>query len=179
MNVLCGEDSDEEEGIFGLREVGDISHEEATAAFSSDDEDGEEAEERGGVHMLTAAGNLRPRPTYVWGRLGSRAEYVKIMIDSGNTVDDLVSEEFARRLGLEGDEVRDHIAVPTAATATTVLVVRRCREMTAKLEGIEGEFTIWPLVVKGLTHPVNLGQHFLGCHWCSLDFATGCTQLGV
>ena len=31
----------------------------------------------------------------------------------------------------------------------------------------------------GLTHPVNLGQHFLGIHWCSLDFATGCTQLGV
>ena len=30
----------------------------------------------------------------------------KIMIDSGNTVGDLVSEEFARQLGqLEGDEV--------------------------------------------------------------------------
>ena len=129
--------------------------------------------------MLAAAGNLRPGPAYVWGRLGGRAEYVKIMIDSGNTVGDLVSEEFARRLGLEGDEVQDHIAVPTAATATTVLVVRRCREMTAKLEGIEGEFTIRPLVVRGLTHPVNLGQHFLGCHWCSLDFAAGYTQLGV
>ena len=36
-----------------------------------------------------------------------------------------------------------------------------------------------PLVVRALTHPVNLGQHFLGRHWCSLDFAAGCTQLGV
>ena len=62
MNVLCGEDSDEEEGIFGLREVGDISDEEAAAAFSSDDEDEEEAKEAGGVHMLAAAGNLRPGP---------------------------------------------------------------------------------------------------------------------
>ena len=180
---MCGEDSDEEEGIFRLQEVGDICDEEAAAAFSSDeeegDEEGEEAEEAGGVHMLAATGNLRPGPAYVWGRLGGQAEYVKIMIDSGNTVGDLVSEEFARRLGLEGDEVRDHIAVPTAATTTTVLVVRRCREMTAKLEGIEGEFTIRPLVVRGLTHPVNLGQHFLGRHWCSLDFAAGCTQLGV
>ena len=26
---------------------------------------------------------------------------------------------------------------------------------------------------------MNLGQHFLGRNWCSLDFATGCTQLGV
>ena len=38
---------------------------------------------------------------------------------------DLVSEEFAGRLGLKGDEVWDHIAVPTTATATTVLVVKR------------------------------------------------------
>ena len=91
----------------------------------------------------------------------------------------MVSEEFTQRMGLEGDKVRDHIAVPTAATATAVLVIKRCREMTAKLEGIEGEFTIRPLVVRGLTHPVNLGQHFLGRHWCSLDFAAGCTQLGV
>ena len=73
MNVLCGADSDEEEGIFGLWEVGDISNEEA-AAFSSDeeeeDEEGEGAREVGVVHMLAAAGDHRPGPTYVWGRLG-------------------------------------------------------------------------------------------------------------
>ena len=50
------------------------------------------------------------------------------MIDSGNTVGDLVSEEFAERLGLEGDDIQDHIAVPTAAAATTLLVVKRCEE---------------------------------------------------
>ena len=125
--------------------MGDISDKEAAAAFSSDEEEEEEgqrAKEVGVVHMLAAAGDLRPRPAYVWGRLGGRVEYVKIMIDSGNMVGDLVSEEFAERLGLEGDEVKDHIAVPTAATATTVLVVKRCREITARLAGIEGEFTI-------------------------------------
>ena len=94
--------------------MGEIGDEEA--AFSSDeeegDEEGEEAEEAGGVHMLAATGNLRPGPAYVWGRLGGRVEYVKIMIDRGNTVGDLVSEEFARRLGLDGDEVQDHIVSP-------------------------------------------------------------------
>ena len=65
------------------------------------------------------------------------------------------------------------------AAATTLLVVKRCRGVTARLAGIAGEFTIQPLVVQGLKHPVNLGQHFLGRHWYSLDFATGCTQLGV
>ena len=180
MNVLCEVDSDGDEGLFGLREVGDISEEEAAAAFASDEEEEEErSQDVGGVHVLAAAGDLRPGPAYVWGRLGTRKEYVKIMIDSGNTMGDLVSEEFAERLGLEGDDISDHIAVPTAATTTTLLVVKRCRGVTARLAGIAGEFTIQPLVVRGLTHPVNLGQHFLGRHWCSLDFATGCTQLGV
>ena len=62
--------------------------------------------------MLAAAGDRRPGPAYVWGRLGPRAEWVKIMIDSGNTVGDLVSEEFAERLGLEGNDIQDHIACP-------------------------------------------------------------------
>ena len=66
MNVLCEADSDGEEGLLGLREVGDISNKEAAAAFSSDeeeeDEEGEGAKEVGGVHMLAAAGDLRPSP---------------------------------------------------------------------------------------------------------------------
>ena len=37
--MLCEVDSDGEEGLFGLREVGDISDEDATAAFSSDKEE--------------------------------------------------------------------------------------------------------------------------------------------
>ena len=49
--VLCWADSDGEEGLFGLREVGDISNEEAAAAFSSnkeeEDEEGEGAKEVG------------------------------------------------------------------------------------------------------------------------------------
>ena len=73
MNVLCEVDSDGEEGLFGLGEVGDISDEEAAAPFSSDEEEeeeGEGAKDVGGVHMLAAAGDHRPRPAYVCGRLG-------------------------------------------------------------------------------------------------------------
>ena len=67
MNVLCGADSDKEEGLLGLREVGDISNEEAAAAFSSDEEEEDEegAEDVGVVHMLAAVGDLRPGPAYV------------------------------------------------------------------------------------------------------------------
>ena len=66
--------------------------------------------------------------------------------------------------------------VPNPATATAANTLPG---VTARLAGIAGEFTIGLLVVRGLTQPVNLGQHFLGHHWCSLDFATGRTQLGV
>ena len=38
--MLCEVDSNGEEGLFGLREVRDISDEEAAAAFSSDEEEG-------------------------------------------------------------------------------------------------------------------------------------------
>ena len=101
MNMLCEVDSDSEEGLFGLREVGDISDEEAAATFSSEEEEeGEGTRDVGGIHMLAAAGDLCPGPAYVWGRLGTRVEYIKIMIDSGNIVGDLISEEFAERLGL-------------------------------------------------------------------------------
>ena len=63
MNALCEVDSDGEEGLFGLREVGDISDEEAAAAFSSDEEEEEEGTpDVGGVHMLAAASDLAPGP---------------------------------------------------------------------------------------------------------------------
>ena len=71
------------------------------------------------------------------------------------------------------------IEVPTAAAATTLRVIQKCLEVKVKLVGKAGRFTLWPLVVRGLTHPVNLGQHFLGRYWCSLEFAAGRTQLCI
>ena len=63
MNVLCEVDSDGEEGLFGLWEVGDISDEEAATAFSSDEEEEEKrTPDVGGIHMLAAASDLRPGP---------------------------------------------------------------------------------------------------------------------
>ena len=179
MNVLCDVESDGDEGLFGLREVGEVDGEEAIAAFSVSEGEGEGGDiDQGGVHMMAAAKAIRPGPAYWWGRLEAQEEYTKIMIDSGNTVSDLVSEEFADQLGLEGEVMSGQIEVPTA-TATTLRVFRKCLEVKVKLAGIAGKFTLRLLVVKGLTHPVNLGQHFLGRYWCSLEFAGGRTQLCI
>ena len=106
MNMLCDAESDGEKGLFGLREVGEIDVDEATAAFSASEEESDGGDvDVGGVHMLVAAGAVRPGPTYWWCRLGGQEGYTKIMIDSGSTVSDLVSEEFADQLGLEGEMV--------------------------------------------------------------------------
>ena len=71
MNALCGGESDDDEGLFGLREVREIDGDEAIAAFTDGEEEGEDEDVRvGEVHMLTATGAIRPGPTYWWGRPG-------------------------------------------------------------------------------------------------------------
>ena len=41
MNVLCDVESNGDEGLFGLREVGEVDGEEAIAAFSVSEGEGE------------------------------------------------------------------------------------------------------------------------------------------
>ena len=116
MNALCEVESDSNEGLFGLREMRGIGGDKSTTAFSADKEE----TDVGGVHMLTATGGIRPGPVYLWGRIGSCEAFIKIMIDSGNTVSDLVSEEFADQLESEGEAVSGKLEVPTAAAANTL-----------------------------------------------------------
>ena len=138
MNALCGMESDDDKGLFELWEVGEIDGDEAIAVFTDGEEKGEEEDVGAGeVHTLTAAGNIRPGPAYWWGRLGAQEEYTKIMIDSGNTVSNLVSEEFADQLGLEGEAMSGQIEVPTAATTTTLRMIRECLAVRVKLAGID------------------------------------------
>ena len=93
---------------------------------------------------------------------GERETFIKIMIDSRNRVSDLISEEFADKLGLRVEAAEDKIKVLTTVTAGALRMVRVCWEVPVRLAGIVGEFIIQPLIVRGLTHPVNLGNHFLG-----------------
>ena len=48
MNALCDAESDGEEGLFGLREVGEIDVDEATAAFSASEEESDGGRRRCG-----------------------------------------------------------------------------------------------------------------------------------
>ena len=74
MNVLCEVDSDGEEGLFGLREVGDISVEEVATAFSSDEEG---RRRRGREPRMRGVSTCWPQPeTSTPGRLGTRVHHI-------------------------------------------------------------------------------------------------------
>ena len=86
--------------------------------------------------MLDTAA-FQPGPGYGWGQVGHREGPARIMIDSGNTVGDLVSEEFADRLGLEGAIVEGEVKELTTAAARTLQIMRR--GLAAKQEVEPGE----------------------------------------
>ena len=64
------------------------------------------------------------------------------MIDSGNTVGDLVSEEFADRLGLEGAIVEGEVKELTTAADRTLQIMRR--GLAAKQEVERGREPLEP-----------------------------------
>ena len=103
----------------------------------SDSEDDEEEREIGGVHMIAAAMGL-PGPAYWWGFIEPPKTFTRVMIDSGNTVGDLVSEEFAEELGLVGEPFTGKIEVPTAAAANMLQVVGQCNRLQLDSAGQSG-----------------------------------------
>ena len=56
--------------------------------------------------MLTEELNRRGL-AYVWGLMGLPGSLTRIMIDSGNLVGDVVSEDFARQANLAGEACRN------------------------------------------------------------------------
>ena len=73
--------------------------------------------------MLTGELNRRGL-AYVWGLMGLPGGLAQIMIDSGNLVGDVVSEEFARQADLAGKACQKEIE--TAAAAGKMQIIGRC-----------------------------------------------------
>ena len=61
---------------------------------------------------------------YVWGLMGLPGGLARIMIDSGNLVGDVVSEEFAWQANLAGEPCQKEIE--TAAAAGKMQIIGRC-----------------------------------------------------
>jgi hypothetical protein len=97
---------------------------------------------------------------YVRVKVFKKPILAKMLIDSGNLVDDLISEEFARLLKVK--YTPEEKSVGTAAKGGSVKIIGRSEPIKIFIENIPQAVTIIPLIVKDLAHPVNVGRDFLG-----------------
>ena len=114
---------------------------------------------------------------YVWGLMGLPGGLARIMIDSGNLVGDVVSEEFAQQANLAGESCQKEIE--TAAAAGKMQIIGRCYPVKLRIAGIGTPFEIQPWVVRGMKNAVNLGQLFLSRNSAHLTFTEGKVSLQI
>ena len=88
--------------------------------------------ENGGVQVLTEE-LIRRGLANVWGLIGIPGHLARIMIDSGDLVGDVVSEEFARQANLVGESCKKEIK--TAATAGTMQIIGRRYPIKLRVAG--------------------------------------------
>ena len=108
------------------------------------------------------------------GLLGSLA---RIMIDSGNLVGDVVSEEFARQANLASEACRKEIE--TAATASKMQIIGRCYPVKLRIARIGTSLDVQPWIARGMKNAVNLGQQFLSRNEAQLTFTEGRVSLRI
>ena len=126
--------------------------------------------------MLTEELNRRGL-AYVWGLMGLPGSLARIMIDSGNLVRDVVSEDFARQANLTGEACRKEIE--TAATASKMQIIGRCYPVQLRIAGIGTSFDVQPWIAQGMKNMVNLGQQFLSRNAAQLTFTEGKVSLRI
>ena len=105
------------------------------------------------------------------GLLGSLA---RIMIDSGNLVGDVVSEEFARQANLASEACRKEIE--TAATASKMQIIGRCYPVKLRIARIGTSLDVQPWIARGMK---NLGQQFLSQNEAQLTFTENKVSLHI
>ena len=140
-------------------------------------DEGEDDEEGPDGLFAVSSRASSDQTAYVWGQLGHWGAAIKVMVDSGNLVGDLVSEELALELQLPYDPQSRKIC--TAATGGGAEIVGQCRPMTLYVAGLKEGLVFHPWVVRGLSHPANVGRHFLGQHGGCLEFGEGGGQLVI
>ena len=86
------------------------------------------------------------------------------------TPDDLISEEFAKILKVKYEPTEKKVG--TAAKGGSVEVIGKSEPIKIFIENIPHPVTIIPLIVKDLSHPVNVGRNFLGRTEGKLEFNT-------
>jgi hypothetical protein len=105
---------------------------------------------------------------YVRIKVRNKPIVAKMLIDSGNLVNDLISEEFAKIIRTKYTPMEKKVG--TAAKGGSVKIIGKSAPIRIFIEGVPQGVTITPLVVKDLSHPINVGRDFLGRNKGRLEF---------
>ena len=110
--------------------------------------------------------------SYFRGKVSNKDVYALILVDTGNTTqNNIISEEFFLLTGLSLVQ-HEEITLGTADRERGGLqVVGRVAELKLHLEGMKTPVYeyIQPWVVRGLSHPINLGMKFMQENGTSLQ----------
>jgi len=114
---------------------------------------------------------------YVRVKVFKKPVVAKMLVDSGNLVHDLISEEFAKKIGVQYRKINKKVG--TAAQGGTVNIVGRSEPIRLFIENIAKPVIIEPYVVKDLSHPINVGRNFLGRYKGRLEYSLTAGYLEV
>jgi hypothetical protein len=106
---------------------------------------------------------------YVRVKISHKPVVAKMLVDSGNLVNDLISEEFAKQIRVKYTPVERKVG--TAAKGGSVKITGRSEPIRIFIENIPHAVVITPYVVRDLSHPINVGRDFLGRHEGRLEFS--------
>ena len=103
--------------------------------------------------------------------------FIKTLVDSGNLFGTICSENLAKRLNLPITPCS--LQAGTAVSGQTIQVIDKSEPFFIILENIDKPIVIAPIVVKNLSHDLNLGEAFLRGEKAELKFNNGTVSLKI
>ena len=137
------------------------------AESESEDEDDLPPRSKQVQSILSIVGSLNKRASeacsYIRGKISNRDIFALLLVDTGNTTpNDLISEEFFLAAELTWIPQDDAMRLGTADSSGGGLqVLGQVEQLKLHVEGMNKPIFLQPWVVRGLSHPVNLGMHFM------------------
>ena len=78
-----------------------------------------------------------------------------MLVDSGNLVNDLISEDFATKAGIKF--IPTDKQVGTAKKGGSVQIIGKSQPIKLFIKNLSKPIIIRPFIVKDLAHPINVG----------------------
>ena len=103
--------------------------------------------------------------------------FVKTLVDSGNLFGTICSENLAKQLKLTVFPCS--LTAGTAVAGQPVTILGRTKPFLICIENIDKPILIAPIVIKNLSHDLNLGEAFLRKQNASLKFNEGIVSMQI